>query len=125
MPSCQLSVIEAIGVEVTTSVVPITLFAAYCSTQSKAGRCLPAQHEKNWERFQQVIDSYINYEAPLGTSEDKDLQLPSIEQAILVAREQLVPTACQVSNIVTIDTLTKDLIRLQNVTHIQYCAVCV
>lgn len=59
----------------------------------------------NWKRFQQVIDSYINYETPLGTAEGIDLQLRSIEQAVLVAREQLVPTSRQVSNTLTIDTL--------------------
>lgn len=37
LPSFQLSTIEAIGVEVTTSVGTITLIAAYCPTQAKDG----------------------------------------------------------------------------------------
>lgn len=81
-------------------------------------------HRANWERFQQVIDSYINYEALLGTSEHIDLQIRSIEQAIFVARKKLVRTARQVSNTLTINILTKDLIRLRNVTRSQYCAAC-
>lgn len=77
-------------------------------------------HRVNWERFQQCVDDHVDFEARLETPEDIDQQLRSIEEALSQAREQHVPVARQVSNTLTIDRLTKNMIRLRNTTRRQY-----
>lgn len=77
-------------------------------------------HRVDWDRFKQCVDDSVNYLVRPESADDIDQQLRSMEEAITQARERCVPTARQVSNTLTIDGLTKNLIRLRNTTRRQY-----
>ena len=77
-------------------------------------------HRANWEVFQRTSENNINFEQPLESPEDIDLALESLQRAIVVARDDAVPTQYRVSTSLQLDSTTKHLIRLRNIFRRQY-----
>ena len=78
-------------------------------------------HQANWIEFQRIVDANINTDRPLDTPAEIDQALESLQQAIVVARDQAVPIQRnQVSTSLQIDSTTKHIIRLRNIYRRQY-----
>lgn len=77
-------------------------------------------HNVDWQQFQQVVDSNIDYDQHPETSADIDRSLEVIQQAINQAEAANVREVPVNFKVTDIDVDTKHLIRLRNVYRRQY-----
>lgn len=76
-------------------------------------------HRVDWNRFRRIVDSNVDPDLPLETSEDIDTAVENIEEAIRKA-EAIIPIITVKCKLIVLDIRTKLLIRLRNVVRRQY-----
>lgn len=77
-------------------------------------------HRVDWVSFRDSVDSNINFDQPLATTEDIDRALEEVQQSVDAARSRHVREVPTVSKHVDIDITTKRFIRLRNIYRRQF-----